>query len=335
MDKRFGIIGCGLIGQKRASALSGMGEIVFSCDIDISLAHSIDASFKLDEWRRAIDNHKIDALFVSTHHAALAEITEYAMRKGIAVLVEKPASVNAKELAKLKEIPGCDRVRVGYNHRFHPSIMKLKEMIASNVWGKLLFVRGLYGHGGRIGYEKEWRFDRNLSGGGELLDQGAHLIDILFWVFGTDFHAEHAMITNSFWTGSVEDTAFLSLRHRDSNAPVHLSVSWCEWKNIFRLEVMLERGKIQIDGLGRSYGIEKLSLFQMKPEMGPPDVIVENFNECDQSFQIETFAFLKSVGLSEVSEGPTGILAHENVGATLEDAFNTMELIDELYRRFS
>ena len=110
-----------------------------------------------------------------------------------------------------------------------------------------MFLRACYGHGGRKNYQSEWRFQKSLSGGGELLDQGAHVIDILNWILGPVLTSNTQPLRKL--SGKEVDTAFVCLRHSSSGAPIQLSVSWCEWRNIFRLELMFEKAKVQIDGL--------------------------------------------------------------------------------------
>ena len=131
-----------------------------------------------------------------------------------------------------------------------------------------MFIRARYGHGGRVGYEREWRAQREVSGGGELIDQGIHLIDLTRFLAG-DVDLAFGELRTTFWDMDVEDNAFLALRpHAGGFAWLH--ASWTEWKNLFSLEIMLERAKIEIAGLGGSYGPETLTLFEMLPEMGPP-----------------------------------------------------------------
>jgi predicted dehydrogenase len=103
------------------------------------------------------------------------------------------------------------RVRVGFNHRFHPALQKARQVYESGVLGPLMFIRGRYGHGGRIGYDREWRADPKLSGGGELIDQGVHLIDLAGWFLGAFTHIDGHAATY-FWKMPVDDNAFLNLR---------------------------------------------------------------------------------------------------------------------------
>ncbi|MDA9930212.1 Gfo/Idh/MocA family oxidoreductase [Alphaproteobacteria bacterium] len=335
MSVKFGIVGFGLIGQKRAVILQEFGKIQFVCDPNIDDIAPLAGDTVLEtDWKRAINNYPVDAIFVSTYHCDLAKIVKYAAGKHISVLVEKPGAIHADDLRSLLEYERVATIRVGYNHRFHPSLLKLREIVNSKESGELLYLRACYGHGARLNYDKEWRFQKQLSGGGELLDQGAHLIDLLLWIFGPGFETQHAMLGNAFWMGEVEDNAQVSLVQKGTNAKAQLSVSWCEWKNIFRIEVMLRDAKIQIDGLGGSYGLETITVFQMKPEMGPPDVTTQTFPQPDTSFRLETIAFLADAGLLSQDDVNVDLATLHGLAASVGQATRTLEIIEDIYRRY-
>ncbi len=174
---KVGIVGCGLIGQKRANALGSGGKLIACADINVEkaifLANQYEAKF-FKNWQELIALNEIEIVIVSTLHDSLAEITLAAVSSGKNVLVEKPAARNSTELEPL--LLGLQnsnaKVHVGFNHRYHRAIRKSKEIVISGNLGELMFIRGRYGHGGRLGYNKEWRSDPKLSGGGELIDQG-------------------------------------------------------------------------------------------------------------------------------------------------------------------
>ena len=191
-------------------------------------------------------------------------------------------------------------------------------MVRDDAIGDVLYVRGRYGHGGRPGYEAEWRANAAVSGGGELLDQGVHLIDLARWFVG-DFVAVTSHLATFFWKMPVEDNAFLMLRTgRGQVAWLH--VSWTEWKNLFSFEIFGERGKLQVDGLGGSYGVERLTCYQMRPELGPPDTVAWEFPGEDRSWQIEFAEFAASIERGEVSDG------------TLEDARAALAVVAAAYQ---
>ena len=220
---RWAIVGCGLIGQKRAAALRALGhQIVFVNDPAqeraTNLARTTGAEIAHD-WYTLTERPDIDAIVVATSHEWLSPIAIAGIDHGKHVLVEKPAGRNLAEVGAIAAaaVRSSALVKVGYNHRFHPAIQKAREIVDSGEIGKLMYVRGRYGHGGRIGYEKEWRLHRAISGGGELLDQGSHLIDLAHWFLG-EFTDVHAMLRTFFWSADVEDNRFVTLASGEQGA---------------------------------------------------------------------------------------------------------------------
>ena len=203
---QFAQVGCGLIGRKRAAALASLPgtALRYACDPVAERAADLSRGFPncipTTTLEAVLADPGVDAVILSTPNAALAPAALAAVRSGRHVLVEKPGALNAAELREvLAAAPAGVRVRISYNHRFHPALQKARELVDGGVLGPLMFVRGRYGHGGRPGYDREWRADRKLSGGGELIDQGVHLIDLASWFLG-DFTAVNGHVATYFWT---------------------------------------------------------------------------------------------------------------------------------------
>ena len=188
----FAIIGCGLIGRKRAEALRKIPGVTLrtTCDLDAaraaSLAQLVPGCTSSTDYAAVLADPAIDAVIVATLNAALAPISLAAVKAGKHVLVEKPGALNAAQLRTIQAAAAKTgaRVRIGYNHRFHPALQKARALLEAGALGPLMFLRARYGHGGRKGYDREWRADPALSGGGELIDQGVHLIDLAGWFLG-------------------------------------------------------------------------------------------------------------------------------------------------------
>jgi predicted dehydrogenase len=321
---RHGLIGAGGVGRKRAACLKP-GQLVSVCDIDASRAESLIAAVEQGRMvgrpEEIFRDPSIDAVLISTRHDSLASLALGAIRAGKSVLVEKPAARNVAELAPLLEAQRMSgvSVRVGYNHRFHPALLKAREIIDTGELGPLMFVRGRYGHGGRLGYETEWRAQPEISGGGELIDQGVHLIDLSRWFLG-DFTQMRGTVPTLFWNMAVEDNAFLELQTGGGQvAWLHASCS--EWKNLFSFEIYGRAGKIQIDGLGGSYGPERLTHHRMTPAMGPPESETHEFPGVDLSWRREMEAFERDI--------ETGAAATPG----LADALAALKIVDEIYRQ--
>jgi predicted dehydrogenase len=297
---RIALIGCGLVGQKRLNLLSP-GSVTMTCDVQIARAQKLAGQspgcMATDSVEQVVSSPSVDAVMIATVNASLAPLAIQAAQHGKHVLIEKPGAISVKELEALTAAAAQTgvQVRVGYNHRYHPACLKAVEIFRSGALGPMMFVRGRYGQGGRVGYDKEWRADPKLSGGGELIDQGVHLID-LAGIFLGDFVQVEGHATTSFWDMPVDDNAFLSLRTaHGQTAWLHASCS--EWKNLFSLEIYGRLGKLHWEGLGGSYGMERLSYYKMLPEMGPPETTVWEFPRGDESWKIEMQEFFEDIRL--------------------------------------
>lgn len=303
---RIAIIGAGLIGRKRAKALPAGIKLKIVCDVNLELAKSFAKEFNCSfthNSQEIFSDPEINAVIIATPNGSLAELAVKSIEAGKNVLIEKPGGRTKKEIENIFNAWKKKKsvVFFGYNHRFHPAIAQAKEIVDSKQFGPVLFMRAKYGHGGRIGYEKEWRFKKELSGGGELVDQGSHLIDLTNFFIGSLAKVKSS-INTFFWKTSLEDTAFMILENGKQTAL--LSVSAIEWKNLFCLEVMLEKAKLQIDGLGGSYGTEKLTVYKMKPEMGPPDMEGFVFDQLDISWESENKLFFEAIKNKDYSQEP-------------------------------
>ena len=321
----YAIIGCGLIGKKRLAALPAGSKLVVACDTNLARAEELvklaKTSRAVADFRQAVADPQVDSVIVATINAALSEVSAAAIRAGKHVIVEKPAGISVKqidELISLAKKYGV-RVRVGFNHRYHPAFIKARDIFESGVMGELMFIRARYGHGGRVGYDKEWRADPKLSGGGELIDQGIHLIDLAGWFLGPFTKAE-GQATTYFWNMPVDDNAFLNLRTAGGQT-AWLHVSCTEWKNLFSFEIYGRNTKLHIEGLGGSYGVEKLYHHQMKPEMGPPDTKLYEFPSPDESWRTEMMEFEKDIQLKR----------HPDAG--LAQARTALQIVEQIYRK--
>ena len=324
MTLRIGLVGCGVIGHKRAHALD-TSRLVACADKQMERAEALaSAAGGVDverDWSRLVRRPDVDIVVVATTNDALAPVTLAAVRAGKHVLVEKPAARTSAELAPVLEAEARSgvRVRVGFNHRYHPALQRARELVDSNTIGPLMFVRGRYGHGGRVGYENEWRADPAISGGGELIDQGVHMIDLARWMLGDFSHIE-GFARTYFWDMPVDDNAFLLLS-TPAQQTAQLHVTCTEWKNLFSFEIYGRHGKIHIEGLGGSYGVERVTLYQMRPEMGPPDTTSWEYPGADRSWQREFDDFLED------------IRTNRPPAAGLADAHAALLIVEAIYDR--
>jgi predicted dehydrogenase len=320
------VIGCGLIGRKRAMAFPDYVEVVGCFDESFSVGESFAIEFNTSHFTSLVELLAIPGLsfvVIATRHDSLHSLAIAALNEGKHVFVEKPGAINEIEFEKVCTLARKNdlKVHVGYNHRYHPAVRKAYEKFNEGTIGDVMFLRGRYGHGGRLGYEKEWRADKSKSGGGELIDQGTHLIDLSIGFLGK-LKVEYAATPNYFWDMDVEDNVFMSLQNYSGNI-AFLQASCTEWKNMFSLEIYGKSGKIEISGLGRSYGVETLRLHKMLPEMGPPISESWSFAEPDDSWALEMSEFIDDIR--------TGSCNSDN----LESSLDILRMISEIYLRTS
>jgi predicted dehydrogenase len=298
MNLRAALVGCGLIGRKRAAALANC-TLRVCCDIVDELARTLAAGTPgcrtTTDWTAAVRSPDVDVVLVAVTHDLLAPIACEAAAAGKHVLIEKPGARRSAELDAVAETARRTGVlvRVGFNHRYHRSFRRAREIFDSGALGDLMFIRGRYGHGGRPGYEREWRADPKVSGGGELIDQGIHLIDLSRWFLG-DFSTVRGCSRTYFWDMPVEDNAFLMLETARGQV-AFLHAGWTEWKNLFSFEIAGRLGKLEISGLGGSYGLERLNWYKMSLQMGPPETLAWEYPMADDSWEAEWGAFLQDI----------------------------------------
>jgi len=320
---RVAIVGCGLIGRKRAGAMQG-GELVACADAVASRAAELAATKPgcqaFSDWREMLAQTACEIVVVATPHNSLAEITAAAVERGRNVLVEKPAARFAAEIEPVEALARARgvQVRIGFNHRCHRALRKAHELVAAGALGELMFLRARYGHGGRIGYDHEWRADPKLSGGGELIDQGAHLIDLARWFLG-DFVTVQGFAHTYYWDMPVDDNAFMILRTNDDKT-AFLHASCTEWKNTFSLEIYGRTGKIDITGLGGSYGIERIAFYRMLPQLGPPETTIWEYPMEDDSWAVEFAAFVENIRAKRAAE------------PGVRDAVAVLRIIEQVYK---
>jgi len=269
----------------------------------------------------AVSSPRVDVVMIATVNSALAPLALQAVRHGKHVLLEKPGALSVQELRAIEAdaAKAGVLVRVGYNHRYHPACLKALEIFRSGALGQMMFVRGRYGQGGRVGYEKEWRADPKLSGGGELMDQGVHLIDLAGLFLG-EFVDVQGHVATYFWDMLVDDNAFLSLLNREGQT-AWLPASCSEWKNLFSLEVYGQEGKLHWEGLGGSYGLERLSWYKMLPQMGPPETVIYEYPRGDDSWQLEMNEFFEDIRLKRMPV------------PGLKEAQAALAVVEKIYRK--
>ena len=325
---KIGIAGYGKIGKIRDNAIqsSNYAELISIYDV-VSFDHPNKKIRKCHSYQELLDSG-VDAIIVSAYAKVSSEYVIRALNAGKHVFCEKPPAMSAKEILQvIKAEKACNRIlKYGFNHRYHYSVMEAKKLIEAGCLGKLLWMRGIYGKAGSIDFQKNWRNYKQYSGGGILLDQGIHMLDLFRYFTNDEFQCLSSCLTRSYWDIEFEDNAFLTLRSSQNIiATLHSSAN--QWKHKFLLEMTFEKGHINLDGIlstTRSYTPETLIVGRRELEnisfaMGKPQETITYF-ESDRSWDIELEEFTKAIcGESSIVHG------------TSDDAFEIMKLIDQAY----
>lgn len=320
---KVGIVGAGLMGHRRALAIKSVGgaKLVVASDINQGLLLDycrLYHSEPTENWLTLVKRDDLDIIIVSTPNYLLRPITIEALKNGKHVLVEKPFGRNVAESRSM--IAAAEKYRkklkVGLNHRFHAAILDAKKIFDKGEIGKILFIRSRYGQGGRLGMEKEWRFNKKLSGGGEPLDQGIHTIDLSRY-FAGEFDQVYGSAESKFWKKGISDNAFMILKNKNATASLHVSTT--QWKNLFSFEIFGDRGFLVIEGKGGSYGKETLVFGKRKPKFGVPTLRKFEYPK-DISWEREWRHFLN------VLKGK------EKMTGTPEDGLKTNQIIEAVFQ---
>lgn len=325
---RVAIIGCGRIGTRRAEVLLDAGdEVAVVMDTERARAEELGARLGVPhthDLEDVLGRSNVDAVVVATVNSALAETTNTAVCAGKHVLCEKPFATSAAQARWVASSAkgSAAVIKVGFNHRYHRAISRAHEIVDEGRIGRVLAVRAAYGHGGRLGYENEWRADPALAGGGELMDQGVHLIDLSRWFLG-ELHVVTGVTATWFWPiQPLEDNVFALLVTADGRI-ASLHASWTQWRNLFRFEVMGEKGFVVAEGLGGHYGPETLTVGSRTQIGSPPEETTWTFDGPDPSWRLEWSDFTSAI---RTGRKPLGSLA-DGVAAAV--------IVEEIYRAAS
>ena len=324
---RCGVIGFGKMGRIRAAAIeaTGLGRVTLVYDPLENLITDYPVATSAEDL---IGSSNVDAVFVCTPNMLIAELCASALRAEKHVFSEKPPGLNADDVEKVLAVQrGIKSVKLmyGFNHRHHDSVKRMHEIVKSRELGKILWMRGRYGKEVDSAYFKGWRADPKLSGGGILLDQGIHMVDLLLQ-FGDKFDEVKSFVSNLFWKiDGIEDNVFSILRNSETGCCASLHSTMTQWRYLFSLEIFLEGGALILNGLKTSsgaYGDEVLTVRRNRSYFSRGRVHEDSVISytVDNSWHSEVSHFFDCVKLDLEPKFGTG-----------EDAFKLMQLIDRIY----
>ena len=322
---KFGIVGLGKMGSIREITIRENDETILISGTDPNPpTHGFKDMQFLPDYKSVITSG-VDAVFVCTPNRFIPDVVVAALDAGKHVFCEKPPGINMADIKKIMEAEKRNSgqiLKVGFNHRYHFGIMEAKKIVDSGKYGKILWMRGIYGKAEGAGGPDEWRHDPSLAGGGILFDQGIHVID-LFRHFIGEFTEIKSMCTTAYWDYPLEDNAFALLRNNKGQiAMIHSS--YTQWKHRFTLEIFMEDGYVIVEGMPsatRSYRDEWI--VQGRKHTGfaignPPEE--STFCNTDPSWELELKEFVRCIKSgSPVSNG------------TSLDAYETMRLVFGIY----
>ena len=325
---RFALIGAGRMAKRWVNVLKKYPNVSLVMITDNSsgkaglLAEQIPNCTATNNLQTVLKNKDIDAVIIATPHKYLSSITSSAFLAGKHVLCEKPGAIKSSDIEKniaLAKKMGLTYM-VGYNHRFHDGFIKARKLYEKGVIGKILFIRAKYGFGGRQGYDKEWRLDKSVSGGGHLIDMGVHMIDLAMSFIG-EIKDVRGMLSDAFWKKGAEDNVFVMMKGKNKAiASIHTSLT--EWKPIHNFEIYGTKGYLSVQGLGPKYGGgEKLIL---GIPVGFTGEVKEKVIKCNQvadySLTLELKEFISAIKQNRESS-PSPL-----------EAMQTLKIVEKIYK---
>jgi len=351
---KVAIIGYGIVGQRRRYFIDNNPNLqtVAVCDVrfnkDGSMVKGIDYNYEYETLEKQsntntfsgknddvyysnnfndlLENCDLDILFVALPNYLAPKVTIAGLENGLHVFCEKPPGRNIEDVEKVIEAEKKNpriKLKYGFNHRYHGSVKKTKEIIDKKTYGKIINLRGVYGKSSVVPFTGQWRAIKKFSGGGILLDQGIHMLD-MFRYFCGDFTRVKSFVSNSYWEHDVEDNVYAIMKNNNGIvAIIHSSAT--QWQHNFRLEITFEKGFVELSGIlssSKSYGQEKLTIIDKKEQsaVGSLSGNTVEFLE-DNSWNDEIIEFADII----INDKPV-------TQGNSNDALMTMKLINKIYK---
>ena len=328
---KVGIAGYGVVGKRRRMFIDqhAMLKTVAVCDRVFPSKGVFDDGVRYYTNYQLLMKEDLDLLFVCMTNNIAPEVTVAALERGLHVFCEKPPG---RDLADIARVIACElrhpelKLKYGFNHRYHDSVRDASELISNQKLGPVINIRGVYGKSKLVSFDPtssdpHWRTQRALSGGGILLDQGIHMVDMMR-LFAGEFTEVHSFVSNDYWNHDVEDNAYALMRTADGVVAV-LHSSATEWRHRFRLEITLRRGMIDLSGIlsgSKSYGAETMTVVHAgENDRGEPREVTTRYNQ-DNSWRDEVAEFAEAI-----------VDGKAIVNGSSSEALGTMQLVYRIY----
>jgi predicted dehydrogenase len=323
---KVGIAGYGVVGKRRRQFIDQNPKFctVAVCDQYFDKTGMLPDGVKTFSSYQQLLEVPLDVLFVCLPNYLAAEVTITGLQNGLHIFCEKPPGRTVADIEQViqveKEHPG-NLLKYGFNHRHHDSVRDALNIIESGELGEVVNLRGVYGKSKIIPFSGGWRAERKYAGGGILLDQGIHMVDLMR-LFCGDFNEVKSFVTNSYWKHDVEDNAYALMRDSQGRiAMLHSTAT--QWQHRFMLEIALTEGYLELRGIltgSKSYGQEKL--------------IIGQRDESDQgSLRCETVTYLEDNSWrDEINEFADAVSNGNDIeSGNSQDALATMKLVYRIY----
>ena len=323
------IIGMGVVGKRR--------KYFIEKNRNYKIVAVSDITFKKDSKKNniyyyknynSIKSHKLDCVFVTLPNYLAPVVTCEFLKKNISVFCEKPPGRNIEDIKKVIKVENksASKLMYGFNHRYHGSVERAKNIIKNKTLGEVLNIRGLYGKSKMVTYPKgDWRSKKKFAGGGILLDQGIHMLDMINYFCGP-FGNFKSFVSNRYWKYDIEDDVFAIFKSQ-KGILVSIHSTAIQWEHKFRIEVSLQKGSIELNGIlsgTKSYGSESLTIVKVKN------------NKFKNKITKKIIYFKKDNSWKKEIEEFARILANKSkkndFKGTSKEALEVMSMIDNIYK---
>jgi predicted dehydrogenase len=327
-ELKVGIAGFGVVGKKRKACVDRHPNLrlVAVCDRNFSDEGLLEEGVYYFQNYQSLLDQELDILIICLTNEIAPEVTIAGLQAGLHVFCEKPPGRNVEDIKRVIQIESQNpslKLMYGFNHRYHESVQNALKLVQDGKFGKVINIRGLYGKAKLITFNQpDWRTKREIAGGGVLLDQGIHMVDLMR-LFGGNFTEVHSFVSNRHWGYDVEDNAYALMKTKDGVVGM-LNSSATQWRHRFNLDINLEYGSIILGGIisgTKSYGAETLTIVEADPDNdnGDPKEQIIRYNR-DPSWDEEIIFFIKAIlNKTQIQSGSS------------EDALKTMQLVYKIY----